>query len=73
MTREGKLWDSIAGEYVDPPAKVVAFLDEYEALCQKHGLCLSHEDRGGSFIIQKLDGRKIAWVREANLRGLSDS
>ena len=60
-------WDKIARKNVESPAVVEAFLDEYEALCRKHELCLSHEDGHGSFIIERLRNSQIKWVRNAAL------
>jgi hypothetical protein len=55
---------------VASPLKIEAFLDEYEALCRKHGLSLSHEDGHGGFEIEVFDKHNIDWVRQAAI-GLS--
>jgi len=44
-----------------------AFLDDYEALCIKHGVCLSHEDCQGAFLLVPFDDEFIIWVREARI------
>lgn len=49
--------------------KVEAFLDEYEAVCRKHGFSLSHEDGHGAFIIEPYNDDSIKWVRGASFDG----
>ena len=58
------------GKYVESPASVEAFLDEYEALCKKHNFSLSHEDGHGGFEIEPFDQSNIAWVRAASMVGI---
>lgn len=43
------------------------FLDDLEMVFRKWGLCLSHEDGQGGFIIQRFNERDVQWVREAQL------
>ncbi|QBX06742.1 hypothetical protein H1O16_gp329 [Burkholderia phage BcepSaruman] len=63
-----KRYDARLKEYVESPAHVEAFLDEYEALCQKFGLSLSHEDAHGGFIIEEFHEYNMKWVREASMQ-----
>lgn len=44
-------------------SKVTAFLDDIEAVCRKHGLCISHEDAHGAFEIETFDQYFINWLR----------
>lgn len=60
-------WDKIARTHLDSPQAVEDFLDEYEALCRKHELCLGHEDDQGSFIVGRLNNNWIRWARNAVL------
>ena len=60
-------WDLVAKKSIASPAAVEAFLDEYEALCKKHELCLAHEDHGGGFIVERIRKQTIQWVRGASV------
>lgn len=44
-----------------------AFLADLIAVCRKHGLCLSHEDQHGSFIVAPLDELYIEWLNNASV------
>ena len=39
------------GREIESPPKIEAFIAEYEALCQKHGIEFGHEDGHGAFEI----------------------
>lgn len=41
------------------------FVEELIDVCHKYGMCLSHEDLQGSFIVRNLDDNFIAWLRHA--------
>ena len=45
--------------------RIENFMKEYEELCVKHGLSLSHEDCEGGFIIDEYNQENIEWVKEA--------
>lgn len=47
--------------------KIKSFLDEIEKLCKKYELSISHEDGGGSFIIEGYDDYNIEWLRSARV------
>ena len=47
-------------------AKALGFLEAYAVLCQQHGLCLSHEDRNGGFLIHDLNADDMVWVKQAD-------
>lgn len=42
-----------------------AFLSDIEAVCRKHGLCLSHEDAGGAFLVEPITAGGLAWLLSA--------
>lgn len=46
---------------------VDAFLDEIKAVCEKHGLCIAHEDSGGAFIIMPYNEQMAGWIEVAQV------
>lgn len=42
------------------------FLADIESVCRAHGLCISHEDTGGSFIVRPLDEAGLRWLLAAD-------
>ena len=61
QTREGSF------KLIDTPSNVNIFLEEYENLCKKYNLSLSHEDTNGGFIITEYKEGNINWVNDAIL------
>lgn len=49
----------------ESPQKIEAFLDAYEKICRDHGLCLSHEDGHGGFLVHRFNDDDVSWVRYA--------
>ena len=45
--------------------RIENFMREYEELCVKHGMSLSHEDCQGGFIIDEYDADNVKWVKSA--------
>ena len=45
--------------------RIKNFMKEYEELCIKYGISLSHEDCQGAFIIDEYDKDNIEWVKSA--------
>lgn len=45
--------------------RVQGFLSEVLALCRKHGLSISHEDRGGAFVVVRLNTYDEEWLSQA--------
>ena len=45
--------------------RIKKFMKEYEELCIKHGMSLSHEDCQGAFIIDEYDEDNVEWVKSA--------
>jgi hypothetical protein len=45
--------------------KIDAFLEEIWAVCEKHGLALSHEDGHGSFLVVPLERGDREWLMAA--------
>jgi len=60
-----KRW-SDKGEIENP--KIDAFLDEIRAVCERHGLVISHEDGHGGFEIMELDGAALDHLMAASDR-----
>lgn len=47
---------------------VLAFLEDIESICRKHGLSIGHQDSGGAFTIHRFDEEKLNWLMEARDR-----
>ena len=45
--------------------RIKNFMKEYEELCIKYGISLSHEDCQGAFIIDEYDKNNVEWVKSA--------
>ena len=45
--------------------RIKNFMKEYEELCIKYGISLSHEDCQGAFIIDEYDKDNVEWVKSA--------
>ena len=45
--------------------RIKNFMREYEELCIRHGMSLSHEDYQGAFIIDEYDKDNVEWVKSA--------
>ena len=43
--------------------RIKNFMKEYEELCIRHGMSLSHEDCQGAFIIDEYDKDNVEWVK----------
>jgi hypothetical protein len=60
-----KRWSN-KGEIENP--KIDAFLEEIWAVCERHGLALSHEDAHGGFEIVPIAKGDRDWLMQANDR-----
>lgn len=60
-----KRWNNTTGQS-DACPEVDAFLDEIVAVCEKHGLSISHEDGHGAFEIERMSEDNIQWLRQAH-------
>lgn len=58
-------FDCIKKQRIETPEKIKKFFIEYEELCRKHGVSLSHEDYHGSFIVEEFSTDNIDWVKDA--------
>ena len=45
--------------------RIKNYMKEYEELCIRHGMTLSHEDSQGAFIIDEYDKDNVEWVKSA--------
>ena len=41
------------------------FIRQYEELCIKTGITISHEDTQGSFILERFNNEDLEWVKNA--------
>lgn len=46
--------------------KINIFLLEIIEVCKKHGFSISHEDSGGSFLIEKFNEIDTKWLMKAD-------
>ena len=46
--------------------KLQDFLDEIIFVCQKHDICISHEDTHGSFKFEEYNKRTINWLKDSS-------
>jgi len=53
--------------------KIDNFITDIKAVYKKHNLSIAHEDRHGSFIIERLCQENIDWLEEANFVAEGDS
>ena len=60
-----KRW-SDRGKIENP--KIDAFLAEVRAVCERHGLAISHEDAHGGFEIVSLENGNLEWLMQATDR-----
>jgi hypothetical protein len=58
-------WSSRKGEEVWNP-KVNSFIEDVLAVCRKHGLSISHEDRYGAFTVEYFDQKLADWLQAAH-------
>lgn len=56
-----KVWDEFTEEYVEMPAEMLAFLQEIEAVCRKHGFSIGHEDGEGGLRVYLLSEKSLRW------------
>jgi hypothetical protein len=45
--------------------KYDGFIRQYEELCIKTGITISHEDTQGSFILESFNSEDLEWVKDA--------
>ena len=62
---KNKRWYCRESVDIESPKEIEDFLNEYDKLCKKHNMSLSHEDGHGGFEITEYNIRNINWVREA--------
>lgn len=58
-------WNMAASKKIENE-KVDAFLAEVWAVCEKHGLALSHEDAHGAFEVVNIDPGYRDWLMAAH-------
>ncbi|NCU28734.1 MAG: hypothetical protein EOM85_03650 [Candidatus Moranbacteria bacterium] len=61
-------FDCIKKQRIETPKKIEKFFIEYEELCRKYGISLSHEDCCGSFIVEEFSTDNISWVKDACIK-----
>ena len=60
-------WDTDKSANVERP-DVDKFIEEIAAVCHKHSLSISHEDRHGAFVVEPISEENIEWLKEAHVR-----
>jgi hypothetical protein len=61
-----RVWDRTKSCVVDMPKEMEDFLNDIKAVCEKHGLSISHEDYHGAFLIERYDENNIEWLFNAS-------
>ncbi len=59
------VYDIFAGDFVEMPPEMAAFLADVEAVCRKHGFSISHEDNQGGFRVELLQEDNLDWLTGA--------
>ena len=59
-----KRWNTTMSKEIDSPP-IDEFLNEIIAVCEKHGISISHEDGHGSFQIENFDKFFVDWILNA--------
>lgn len=54
-------------EHETASIEVVNFINEIISLYYKYDLSISHEDRGGTFVIEKNNNSNIEMIKESNV------
>jgi hypothetical protein len=63
MTKTARKRWSDRGEIENP--KIDVFLDEIWAVCERHGMALSHEDGHGAFEVVSIGAADREWLMDA--------
>ena len=61
------MWNIKTGRFEDASKELVNFYDELDKLCKKYNLSISHEDSGGSFIMENYKKENIDWIKDASI------
>jgi hypothetical protein len=59
-------WSTSKQEFIETPDDMIGFFKEFEALCRKHKVTLSHEDGQGGFEIEHFDEDTLKWIYKAS-------
>lgn len=58
-------WNASEGKHMECP-KIDAFLAEIWAVCERHGMAISHEDEHGGFKIVPIQDWVRDWLMQAS-------
>lgn len=58
-------WRAAEIRLVEVPC-IDAFLEEIDAVCKKHKMSISHEDKGGAFMIVGYNVNDASWLKAAS-------
>ena len=64
---QDQMFSQKEGKLIDTPSNIKDFLTEIDAVCQKYGVSISHEDRHGGFILEPYDAVTADWLSGATL------
>ncbi|WP_442636565.1 hypothetical protein [Rossellomorea marisflavi] len=59
-------WSMSDQKFIKTPDDIVEFFKEFEKLCRKHDITLSHEDGQGGFEIEHFDEDTLKWIYSAS-------
>lgn len=60
-------WDISENEFIPTPSSALDFFEDFNNLCKRYNLSISHEDGHGAFILEKYNIDNIEWLEAAHL------
>ena len=51
-------------EFENTPNEIKDFLSDVEKIYKKHNMSISHEDRHGSFVINRFKQEDLEWIKD---------
>ena len=61
------MWNIQTSRFEDTPQNLIAFYDAIDTICKQYDLSISHEDTGGSFVIENYKKENVDWLKMADV------